>query len=247
MENKDYYDYWNKERPENKKFFDREIKSLGIVKKVIRDKKMNFIDLGCGNGQFIETLLKLCPNISAKGVEFSKAELNEAKKRGIKASFGDFSIKINEKNESFDFAYAGEVIEHLYDPDLFLSEINRILKKDGYVLITTPNLLAWYNRIFALLGIQPLFLEPSTKSKLVGAGILAKFKKESQPVGHIRIFTIEAMKDLLNMNGFEVKSIRGGVYDAGLPKSMLSMDRIMSKFTPLSSHMIVLARKVKNN
>ena len=118
-------------------------------------------------------------------------------------------------------------------------------KIGGYVLITTPNMLSWFNRVLVPLGVQPLFVEPSTRSKLVGAGILKGLKKEPQPVGHIRIQTIASLSDMLIMNGFEVVKVQGAVYDAGLPRIIWPIDRLFAHITPLCSHMMVLARKVK--
>ena len=42
------------------------------------------------------------------------------------------------KNEQFDSVLSNQVFEHVFNPDLFLSEINRVLKSDGYLLITVP-------------------------------------------------------------------------------------------------------------
>jgi hypothetical protein len=120
------------------------------------------------------------------------------------------------------------------------------LKKRGYFVFATPNLLAWFNRILVPLGVQPLFLEPSTKSKLVGAGFLARFKKESQPVGHVRIFTTRALKDMLEMNGFEILKIKGALFDEGLPKSILWIDKIFNIIPGLSSNLVIVARKVRD-
>jgi len=43
------------------------------------------------------------------------------------------------KKNSQDFIFAGEVIEHLYNPDIFLRECKKILKKDGLIVVTTWN------------------------------------------------------------------------------------------------------------
>ncbi len=42
------------------------------------------------------------------------------------------------KDEQFDSVVTNQVLEHVFYPDLFLSEINRVLKTDGYLLITVP-------------------------------------------------------------------------------------------------------------
>ncbi len=52
------------------------------------------------------------------------------------------------KDEMFDTVVAGEVIEHLKTPDKFLKEAKRVLKRNGTLIITTPNKKSWSNRIF---------------------------------------------------------------------------------------------------
>lgn len=42
------------------------------------------------------------------------------------------------ENNSYDNAVCFEVLEHVFDPDLFLTEINRVLKPKGHLLMTTP-------------------------------------------------------------------------------------------------------------
>lgn len=41
-------------------------------------------------------------------------------------------------SESFDSALCNQVLEHVFNPDLFLSEIHRILRGDGKLLLTVP-------------------------------------------------------------------------------------------------------------
>ncbi len=51
------------------------------------------------------------------------------------------------KSKSFDCIVAGELIEHLEQPEIFLKECYRILKTKGKLIITTPNKKSWWNRI----------------------------------------------------------------------------------------------------
>jgi 2-polyprenyl-3-methyl-5-hydroxy-6-metoxy-1,4-benzoquinol methylase len=44
-------------------------------------------------------------------------------------------------DDSFDAVLSFETVEHVSDPELFLSELARVCKKNGNVLITTPNRL----------------------------------------------------------------------------------------------------------
>ena len=61
-------------------------------------------------------------------------------------------------DESVDVVIASHVIEHINDTDMFVKEMYRVLRGGGYALVATPNLAAWYNVLFLILGQQP----PST-------------------------------------------------------------------------------------
>jgi len=47
----------------------------------------------------------------------------------------------------FDTVFAGEIIEHLYNPDHLLAETYRVLKPKGIFVLTPPNLASIHNRI----------------------------------------------------------------------------------------------------
>jgi SAM-dependent methyltransferase len=54
--------------------------------------------------------------------------------------------------KEFDVVLAMEVIEHLIDTDQFMRECHRILKDDGILIITTPNVARPYNVMQLLIG-----------------------------------------------------------------------------------------------
>ncbi|PIN94015.1 hypothetical protein COU54_00590 [Candidatus Pacearchaeota archaeon CG10_big_fil_rev_8_21_14_0_10_31_24] len=243
MKTIDHYGHWTKARTGKQKILSREINSLKLISKVMK-RDGSFLDAGCGNGFFMEFIRRLFPKVYLSGLDYSKSEVLEARKRGFKVKQSDFGEGIDFPKDKFDLVYAGEVIEHLYDPDFFLEEANRILKPNGFLVISTPNLCAWFNRIFMFLGIQPLFVEPSTKSKFVGSGFLKRFKEDSNPVGHVRIFTLEALKDMFKMYGFKVLEVRGNPYEEGFPKKLSFIDKIFAKISPgLAGQFVILVQK----
>ena len=247
MKTIDHYSYWNTKRKERTyRYVDRERIAARLLSPLLC-ANTQILDAGCGNGLFIQLMRKLQPDAVYHGIDYSHEEVKEARKKGLSVKQGNFDEQgISFPAHSFDVAYTGEVIEHLYNPDHYLQELNRILKKNGHLVLSTPNLGAWFNRIFMLFGIQPLFLEPSTQSKLIGAGPLKRFKDGSQPVGHVRIFGYDAITDLLRLNGFKIVTMRGTLYDEGLPKILWPVDRFFSYFPRLTSNWVIVARKVSS-
>lgn len=47
--------------------------------------------------------------------------------------------KLAFSNECFDFVFSMEVIEHVYEYEKYLSEIKRVLKPSGFLILSTPN------------------------------------------------------------------------------------------------------------
>ena len=85
-----------------------------------------------------------------------------------RASADDGGLPLTDS--SVDVVIMSELIEHLVDPDGTLDEAWRVLRPGGTLLLSTPNLAAWYNRVLLRFGIQPLFTEVSFAASTVGPG-----------------------------------------------------------------------------
>jgi SAM-dependent methyltransferase len=243
----DYYKEWSKIKESQKReLYHRERIALKIIKNIIKPN-IKFLDLGCGDGFFMDQVIKIFKEIKVFGVDNSADELKKAKGKNLNVKRFNLEKRLPYNDGEFDIVYAGELIEHLFDPDFFLKEANRILKEKGYLLLSTPNLCAWFNRIIFPLGIQPVFMESSTKSKLIGAGILKRLKKEELPVGHIRIFNLDAILDLLKSQNFRIIHKEGAVFDSYFHNSIfLIIDKLFSLLHPsLAADLIILAQKIK--
>lgn len=99
------------------------------------------VDIGCGAGNLVRYLTKLYPKINFIGEDIHEATLNAAKEwelPNIKYVLAKGN-KLPFNNNSIDLAYCNEVIEHILDDKLFVREMNRILKINSYLIITTPN------------------------------------------------------------------------------------------------------------
>jgi ubiquinone/menaquinone biosynthesis C-methylase UbiE len=104
-----------------------------IQKKVV-------LDIGCGMGYGSDYLAK--DGRKVIGIDISNEAVSYAKNY-YKAENLDFVImdatKLGFLDNTFDVVSSFEVIEHLKDYKIHLSEISRVLKSDGYLLLSTPN------------------------------------------------------------------------------------------------------------
>ncbi len=248
-----YYEklrYTNKSKEERLDIYKKRVNVyLEILKKnslFNKRNKMKILDIGCGDGGLGFELKKHIAS-EVYGVDISKAGVSLANKLGIKSKVADVQKKIPFKSSSFDALIANEIIEHLYDTDTFINESKRILKKKGLFIIGTPNLSFWFNRVIFLLGIYPMYQEVSIRHRNFGMGFLRRFV-DTQPVGHVRVYNTQALKDMLSFYGFEIISLHGGSVNFESQNSFLTsiyrlFDTFFSHFSSLSSDIIIIARK----
>ncbi len=241
-------DYYDEDRwgnlSGNRVLLQREKKCLQLISH-LKTKPTSILDVGCGDGFFLKHIEQILGGreCDLQGVDYSQYKLDKA--RELPFTFKQANIEtegLPYDTGAFDLVYAAELIEHLVNPDYFLEECWRVLKPDGYLLISTPNSQAWYNRFLFVMGIQPLFYEVSTKSPLIGAGPLKRIKKGTVPVGHMRIFNVQALKDILESEGFAIKSIRGANF-AALPAPALILDNAITIYPRLASNIVALSQK----
>jgi homoserine O-acetyltransferase len=146
------------------------------------------IDLGCGNGSFLEKLIreKKCEGY---GIERNFNEVIYAIERGIPIFQGDIieGLKQFESN-SFDVAILSQTLQQVLDPEILLKEMCRIAKR---VVVTFPNFGYWKVRW------QLLFSGFSPKTKHL------PYDWYNTP--NIRVITIKDFRLLCKDNGITVK------------------------------------------
>ncbi|MBP1152821.1 SAM-dependent methyltransferase [Methylocaldum sp. RMAD-M] len=101
------------------------------------DKDSKVLDVGCGNGYFLQIAKLIGRHVT--GIDVDSAAVENAKKLGVDAFEGSL-YRMPFENDSFDVVTMNHVIEHLHDPLAALGEIRRILKPGGMLWIGTPNL-----------------------------------------------------------------------------------------------------------
>lgn len=113
-------------------------------------KGRKLLDVGSGTGTISLELQK--KGYEVFGLDFSTVGVQKSREKGINAIECDLDKDgIPFENNFFDVVWAGDVVEHVFDPIFLLKEINRVLKYDGKILLSTPNDINIFKRISVFL------------------------------------------------------------------------------------------------
>ncbi len=157
------------------------------------------LDIACGDGELANNFLsKKYKNVY--GVDISKDLINKAKlDKVVNCNFIvddiDRFVKVNiKKGKKYDSIYLLAILEHIQWPSVFLSEVGKVVKKGGHVVIEVPN-VAWLPyRIGMVFGRFPI-TAPTT-------GVIPGVYDE-----HIRFFTHKTLSKIAAESGFKVEKV----------------------------------------
>lgn len=98
------------------------------------------LDLGCGEGAFAAELARAGADVLAVDVAEEPLRRARAAHPGLRTQVIDGEGAWELADAAFDVVWAGEVIEHVADTARWLSELRRVLRSGGRLLLTTPRL-----------------------------------------------------------------------------------------------------------
>lgn len=134
----------------------RHTSSLDMVLNLSDIKRV--LDLGCGDGFFIDFLKK--KGINSEGADISIEAMAKCEKKGYRATLiNSTGNNLPFENKTFDLVFLLDVLEHLYNPYSLLKEVVRITR--GHIIVSVPNFNSLAARIQVLLGCVPENNKPS--------------------------------------------------------------------------------------
>jgi SAM-dependent methyltransferase len=174
---KDYYEELWRRLPEQLELPDFERRRRFLLAQA--GPGMRALDLGSGAGQFTAELARAGAEVV--GAEVAQAAVDRARSAYPELDFRLVPIdgELPFEDNSFDLVWASEVIEHVADTGLWLSEVRRVLAPGGRLVLTTPA----HGRLRLFLG-----------------GI----ERYSEPLGdHLHLYNRASLRALLGEFGFD--------------------------------------------
>ncbi|MFH1691504.1 MAG: class I SAM-dependent methyltransferase [Candidatus Omnitrophota bacterium] len=173
-----------------------------IISIFIKEKKGCVLDLGCGDGDYSVRLKEIGFDVKAADLDLARF-----KQRGkIDFQECDVTKRLPFADSSFDYVLLAEVIEHLKNPYAVMQEIGRVLKKEGKLVISTPNVLNLKSRVRYLFeGCYEFFREP----------LLEQSRNPKEVIFNLHVipWRYHELEYLLEDSGFSVEEISTSTYE----------------------------------
>ncbi|MDB9376887.1 glycosyltransferase [Nodularia sphaerocarpa] len=178
---------WSKDYPSSENLTEEALDENNSLRKIFElvENNLRVVDFGCATGYLAKLLKK--KGCIVTGVEINSDAAQTAEQHCEEVIVADLDfisvLKILPAQE-FDIAIFGDVLEHLRNPGKVLAETKQILKKDGYVIASIPNIAHAAIRLSLLQG----------RFDYTNLGILDNT--------HLRFFTRKTVKELFEKAGY---------------------------------------------
>ncbi len=108
-------------------------------------KRGTLLDYGCATGEFVSYVSDV---YQVEGCDISKDAIEIAGKKYRELSGHFFHIsELGKVSRTYDAVCLWDAIEHISDPCELMCRIRNLVKEDGYIFISTPNIGALFARI----------------------------------------------------------------------------------------------------
>ena len=195
------------------------------------------LDLGCDDGLRTLQFASASQAGEIHGVELDGISAAAARARGVSVVEADLNEPLPFDDAMFDAVVSNQVIEHLADTDVFVAEIERVLRPRGFAVVSTENLASWHNVAALSLGWQPFSLSNVT-SKRAGLGNPLAIHRDEEVARdlwqHMRVFSYLGLRELFESHGLTVRAtLAAGYYP--LPAAFARIEPRHAAFLTLVS------------
>ncbi len=149
----------------------RRIVSDFIGRHISYSTKPHILDVGCGTGRMAEELSALGDLVA---LDPSSEATAYTRSRGFFSVAQGSADALPFENESFDLVTALDVIEHVRNDDMALSEMARVLRPGGIAMITVPAFMFLWSGHDEALHHFRRYRKPELAEKVANAGLLVR-------------------------------------------------------------------------
>jgi SAM-dependent methyltransferase len=190
------------------------------------------LDLGCDDGAWTQKIAQAANAKNIFGIEIIASAAEKAKALGVQVEIGDLKNPLPYPSNFFDLVHANQVIEHVPDIDLFLSESLRVLRPGGRIIVSTENGSSWHNIFAAIMGWQ-IFSLTNLSSVECGVGnplALHRGRRDfASSWTHKVIFNYRGLIEFCALHGVGDIQVKGAGYHP-LPTFFATLDCRHSHF-----------------
>ena len=209
------------------------------------------LDCGANGGSMYDVLAREVPMTPQRyfGIEWDQKTAEAGQKRGLQISCADLNRGIPHQDDMFHCVFGLSLLEHLLNGCRFLKECHRVLRKDGKLVLLTPNISTYFTALLILMGKMPSTgPHPDSDALIKREEIIKVSGEELQPDAerntplhrHLVVFSYRVLRDYLRMLGFT--EVRG--YGFGLYPFPNFSQALLERIDPYHCHQIVfIARK----
>lgn len=111
-----------------------------MLNDIPRDKRLKILDVGCGTGIAYEVISNEFNSFGYVGIDLSDDMISVGRSRYPGATLNVMDCeKLKFKDSSFDIVFARSILHHVPHPDIAASEMIRVVKKDGMIIVSEPH------------------------------------------------------------------------------------------------------------
>jgi len=183
-------------------------------------KDMHILDFGCGQGAFSQRLIDA--GMVVDGCDIDTAQIKAKVNRKITL---DLNKELNPDmfSEKYDVLIALEILEHLKNPWKYINDCRSLIKDDGIIVLSTPNISNFVSRL-----------------RFFMRGTLVAFEVPDLVHGHITPLSFIQIENMVNQLGMKIlkKGFAGSIpkiHITGFSLFSFLRNTILLFFYPLMS------------
>lgn len=139
-----------------------------VHRSLVSSGRTKFLEIGCGTGDFIRQIAGT-ENLDITGSEIYLKGLVYAKRNLPSVDFVQFDVTQGTLGEQFDIIAAFDVIEHIENDNIALSNINQMLNKGGVLMVSVPQHMFLWSRLDEIVKHKRRYSRQDLVAKLKAA------------------------------------------------------------------------------